>query len=373
MNEKQGKVNELEDAARPVKDRLEEINNIRKALLEEETMLAAKFQELNSSYERQNKELDMLKPTQREAQNQLDQCNKLFQDCEKRSADIASILQNEMRTLQEFESKAKEAHREVHDAEILEQQANEGRNSILQSSDQFNSRVVELEQELRDIQRQIGQFEQGGYGPQFEHKKEEFERCEGEYKNLIEEERNVKGRNDSIGHQIGHLESQLRTAQQSLETSRGHPRKDYASRIRAELETIERDLYNAKTDLPQLDQNPYESELKALERKESEVEAHVYSFWTPQRAPPSLINQLKREAEAVLRAEAALSLERRQKAICDEAKNLSRYHINTAPSIDIDEEARTTLLKEHKDGDRVPDRQIAKTVLEMCEQHHIHG
>jgi hypothetical protein len=83
------------------------------------------------------------------------------------------------------------------------------------------------------------------------------------------------------------------------------------------------------------------------------------------------LDQLKSEAEVVMRAEAALTLERQQESVTADTSRMARYHIMSKPRFDIDKQATKALLSEHTQGKGT--REIASTVLEMCEQHHIHA
>lgn len=88
--------------------------------------------------------------------------------------------------------------------------------------------------------------------------------------------------------------------------------------------------------------------------------------------PPPLRDQMRREAEAVMRAEFAAGLLDRQKHLTEEAKGLARYLVSADTHVQLDDLGAKRLLSEHlTSGERPNYHRIANAVVELSEQKHI--
>jgi chromosome segregation ATPase len=104
-----------------------------------------------------------------------------------------------------------------------------------------------------------------------------------------------------------------------------------------------------------------------LQQKEAEVRGRLMSRTSP--ASPRFTRQLEREAEAILRAEAAASLERKQEAIERDASALSSIRIEKNPHFSLDEEAKARLWSLNEED--TESGAIAQTVLDLVQSKNI--
>ncbi len=104
-----------------------------------------------------------------------------------------------------------------------------------------------------------------------------------------------------------------------------------------------------------------------LQQKEVEIRARLMSRTSP--ASPRFSHQLEREAEAIMRAEAAASLERKQEAIEREASALSSMRIEKNPQLALDEEAKARLWSLNEESAETGT--IAQTVLDLVHSKNI--
>lgn len=147
-----------------------------------------------------------------------------------------------------------------------------------------------------------------------------------------------------VGHgpRIGQLENEIRALQ-------------------GELQQLEQ-----QPPLPQV--NPYSQQLADLEVQRDDLVRRVMDSFRSS-PPQELVDQMQREAEAVMRAELAAGLLTRQVHIESEARSLADLRPNSEPRIVLDDQAKTRLIGEHWEGSDY--RRIASTVVELTEQQHI--
>jgi predicted nucleic acid-binding Zn-ribbon protein len=114
--------------------------------------------------------------------------------------------------------------------------------------------------------------------------------------------------------------------------------------------------------------NPHLPDLDRLQSQEAALRSACWD--AVKRSPSSAIReQLVREAEAVMRAEAAVACTRKQHQVQSEAADLARFHLERTPRVVLDERATDVMLSECTG--RRPKHEIAGIVLDMCEQRHI--
>jgi hypothetical protein len=105
----------------------------------------------------------------------------------------------------------------------------------------------------------------------------------------------------------------------------------------------------------------------ALNAKEAEIQSRLESRSGP--ASPRFLNQLEREAEAIMRAEIAATHERRQEAIDRDANELSKLRLSLHPQVILDEEARRRMWRLNQEtGETGP---IAEQILQLCQTQNI--
>jgi hypothetical protein len=115
-------------------------------------------------------------------------------------------------------------------------------------------------------------------------------------------------------------------------------------------------------------ENPHVRRLNLALAREPEVRSRTWSD-VKCRPSPEMRAQLAREAEAVMRAEAAVACVRKQEQVQREAQDLARFHLNRTPRVVLDDKATNVMLEECA-GPR-PKHEIAGIVLDMAEQRHI--
>lgn len=140
-------------------------------------------------------------------------------------------------------------------------------------------------------------------------------------------------------------------------------------RLSAELASIAGRIDELRDKLQEPEGNPMlEAELAGVEAQRSRVIDEIRKEL--KNDPPAMLtDQLRREAEAVMRAELAAGLCTRQAHIEDEAKNLASLHPSTQPRITLDREAAKALSGQHFDNPDYHD--IASLVVKLAEKHHI--
>lgn len=104
-----------------------------------------------------------------------------------------------------------------------------------------------------------------------------------------------------------------------------------------------------------------------LAEKEIEVKGRLMSRSSP--ASPRFSRQLEMEAEAIMRAEAAAALERKQQAIERETTELSQLRLHRNPRFALDEDAKAKLWNLNEES--VENGVIAQRVLELCQSKNI--
>lgn len=110
-----------------------------------------------------------------------------------------------------------------------------------------------------------------------------------------------------------------------------------------------------------------ESLKQALQAKEKEISGRLMSRTSP--ASPRFTHQLEREAEAIMRAEAAAALEQKQAAIEKEATALSSIRLQKSPQVALDEEAKARLWTLNQEGQETG--AIAQSVLDLVQSKNI--
>jgi hypothetical protein len=106
---------------------------------------------------------------------------------------------------------------------------------------------------------------------------------------------------------------------------------------------------------------------EALAAKEAQIGARLESQTGP--LSQRFTTQLKREAEALMRAQIAAAHESKQEAIDREARELSTLRVSLNPQVAIDREARTRLWKLNQETAETG--QFANQVLELCQSNNI--
>lgn len=145
--------------------------------------------------------------------------------------------------------------------------------------------------------------------------------------------------------------------------------------MEAELADLKDRLANAHVSFESIINavNPFTDKFNELQARMRNLDQQLSSTWK-QNPPLVLREQLAREAEAIMRAEAAAALEKRQSQIKKEADALADIHLAKTPRFVIEPGAADILLKEHQIQQSGPrgNRAIADAVLSMCDQHQIH-
>lgn len=142
-----------------------------------------------------------------------------------------------------------------------------------------------------------------------------------------------------------------------------------------ESDTILRELDSIRTRINDLQSPPSipvnfeapESLKQALEVKEQEIRSRLMNRNSP--TSPRFIHQLEREAEAIMRAEAAAALEKKQAAIEKEATALSSIRLQKSPQVALDEEAKARLWSLNQEGQETG--AIAQSVLDLVQSKNI--
>lgn len=110
-----------------------------------------------------------------------------------------------------------------------------------------------------------------------------------------------------------------------------------------------------------------ESLRNQLNQKEIQIRAQLVSRTNP--TSPRFTRQLEREAEAIMRAEAASALEKKQASIEREASALSSIYVEQNPQLTLDDEAKTRLWSLNEEAAETGT--IAQTVLDLVHSRNI--
>lgn len=372
FRDKEANVHAFEERANQLDQRWVQVDAELKKLQEESIRLQNEYHQVQGDLQKEREELDQIVPHLRDAESQSVRVEQMYRETEQRLEQCISRMTSEEIAARQLDEKATEANDEVKKAFDLRNQATKGKELTSQQLSTRNQQFETIRSELASLQNKIGPKDLSVLDRQLEEKQQECDHANRHYLNIIEELRQAKKDRERIEHQLGGLESQIRQKKAQLEEEVFRGPSEHQEKIRAELDALQAELEAANHHLEETSgTNPFVSQLQALQEQSYQIESKVYSAWTAQNAPKPLLDQLKREAEAVMRAEAALALERQQGQVFQDASTMTRYHISSRPRFDIDEQGKNVLLREHATGTDPKD--IASTVLEMCQQHHIYA
>lgn len=114
--------------------------------------------------------------------------------------------------------------------------------------------------------------------------------------------------------------------------------------------------------------NPYIAQVERLSGQERLIQMQIWEK-IEKNPPLNIKSQLVREAEAIVRAEATASLEKKQSDVVRDAESLARLKFMNSPRLEVDEEASRVLLNELMEPKSSKD--LFESVLNMCDQQHI--
>lgn len=370
---RQEAVNAMEGSLEPLRVRYKEIMAEIARLSEESGRLKSQYDQTERDLMSERTELNRVINNMNPAEQQINQAIEAHRQAEQAFAASVSRAADAYNAAAEFEKKAMEAHAEVHQAKDLEK-------SAITLMDETKNKLTVCHQRLSSCDGEVGQLRNqysGMVNPEvlearIGEKTRELEQLESVYVRTTKDYRDAREKRESLENVCGRVGSRLRSLQSQLEQQAVKGPGSLADRIRADIAGLDRELEKHKSELGSIGGiNPFEQQLMDLRARSSQLEGQIYSSWSAANAPPRLLDQLKREAEVVMRAEAAITLERQQETVLNDASRMTRYHISTKPRFDLDDEAKGTLLREHTENR--PPREIATRVLEMCEQRHIHA
>lgn len=186
---------------------------------------------------------------------------------------------------------------------------------------------------------------------------------------LLEEQRAANGVLNNCTNALRSLKRRWEETESKLGEL---PGEDYGlrqERLSAEMASLMGQIDELRRKLQEPEGNPMlEAELAGVEAQRSRVIDEIREEL--KNDPPAMLTeQLRREAEAVMRAELAAGLCTRQAHIEDEARNLANLHPSTQPRIFLDREAAKALSGQHFDNPDYHD--IASLVVKLAEKHHI--
>lgn len=364
---------DLETADRqagPLRQRLEDVLRQIRALEEEAQGVRGKLGDCDTHQYNLRRQLQDLDGTRQGAESQVASYSEAFNRAEQFLGDCLAFMAQEKKTADQLEAKASEAHAEVVKAHDLQKAAEQGHRLASEQLGLRGSTLENVEKELREVRGELQAVNVPQTDDEIRTQQGEYDRVVAMYRGLLEEQRKIRGERESAEHRIGLIESQLRSLRGKLDQGAFAIAQASFDRLMGEIGSIKADIDKARYELGGVGgANPFEYNLRALHSQASEMESRIYSMWTASNAPAALVDQLKREAEAVMRAEAALTLEKQQEKVVGDARDMTRFRISREPQFDLDDEAKNTLLLEHS-GVSGP-REIASRVLQMCEQHHI--
>jgi chromosome segregation ATPase len=281
---------------------------------------------------------------------------------------------NEVSLIDSFMAKKIEAERERQEAERILKEAESALQNLKPHLDEFTSRQIELESAYVEERGRINSLEA---------ERNEINRFLATQRDLLENGKQRLGplREEfnatnmmliNFGHSISKLNRRLGEIEKQFESRRVNflPRID---QLQNEINDYRNNIGNLEVRLGSLDipeANPYTAQLHSVNSEREQVRARIVENLCA-NPPESLINQMKRETEAVMRAELAEGLHSRQVQIENEAKRLAEVKTADRPGLILDDHAKGRMFGEHLTEKRQDYGHLASVVVELAEQHHI--
>jgi len=317
-------------------------------------------------------DLSVLESDAKQAEERKKQAEELAVIARERQASLRQSLAAALRGLQEAEQRRDEAERERIDTERLYevhyQQHRQGTPSI-------GDRFAGIEQNLMSSINQVAMLEQGLQDRRSRHDsiRNHLWRIDAQLKPILEE-------NNILGAELAKLRQHVGTVQERVSHLQGQLDKISAGANQGEYQRITSEIHRLRSAAASLDDqlrqegtNPHLIQFSQIHQERPLIEERIRE--TMRYHPsPALREQLNREAEAVLRAEAAAALQSRQQRIADETKKLARFQFERHPSIVVDDQATGRIVDSNlPGGEGGTYSDVAAVVVQMVEQQHIHS
>lgn len=352
-------IKERDNKNRTLEEKSKRINTIRseiERLQNELTSLeSSQFEDYNAIYELENQinrydiDLKDAKELVNVSRNNLE-----FLTRERsRISENLSKLENEISELQRARQEAEnEEKRAIELCDEIGKRCNEVKSNSLMQTD----RIEKLNRKALDLQAKL----------------DDFDRVKAEINNTRSSLNQVQNRwNEWRATRRGPVQEEFDNLRSWLSS---HPKIEAVSTNRSQaawndLERVRNRINELQGRYPTIPLNYEDPEqLKiALNNKEAEIQSRLETRSGP--ASPRFLNQLEREAEAIMRAEVAATHERKQEAIERDANELSKLRLSVHPQVNLDEEARRRLWRLNQEtGETGP---IAEQVLQLCQTQNI--
>lgn len=350
--ERESRNRSIEEKATKIESIRNEIERLQKELIDLER---SQYEDYNGIYDLENKinRLDIELKDAKERFNDAKQNANFYAQQRSRNAEKRAKLEQEIGALQQARLEAEnEEKRGVDLCDEIGKRCNEVESASLLQTDRIeklNSKALELRANL-----------------------DNFDRIKNEISDVRSALNQVQSRwNEWRINRRAPLQDEFDNLRNWLNS---HPKFETVStgRSQAVWKDLERvrnrvnELQNRFPNVPANFEDPAQLQ-NALKAKEDEIKKRLASRSGP--ASPRFLNQLEREAEAIMRAEVAATHERKQEAIERDASELSKLRLSLHPQVSLDEEARKRLWRLNQEtGETGP---IAEQVLQLCQNQNI--
>lgn len=315
-------------------------------------------------------EIHCLENDQREAASFYEAAMESQRQIETNSRQANESFAREKKLIEEFMAKKRDAEIEKNKAQTLLGEAESQidrimtrRTDILRHVENAQNRLCEHDSHWNQLE-----MERSRLAEQIRNLEDQLSFAKTQLQGLVEERRSAIEFMNNCTNSIRFLTRQMTDLQASMQ-SLPTRQEDRIRGLMAEIEQHRNrvDELWRQYNMPE-ENNPFKERLQTLEyEKDSLINRVKEDLY---KNPPSeLTDQLKREAEAIMRAELAAGLYSRQVLIREETKELSQVRPVHEPRFSIDQQATGRLFGEHLES--ADYRRIASTVVEMAEQSHI--
>ena len=354
---------------------IEGLNNKRAALRREIERLMQEEADVIRQVEDFHNKMDMIPEEEARLSADISQIQVNLEAAKGTTAELDNSVKSYRETLADYERRLPgisksltEAREEVATAErlisqyiaqisVTERSSMDYQNAIPPLEAQIASTTNAIDVLTNDLASVTNTLDQNDW--QLQELNQDFSRFQATWGEL----RNQKSAAERNYNESMRVYEELRRRYEAIPTITESPQlSDHLMQIRAQIADIEARFGGFPVT------NPHIGEVDSLKRRAMEIRNQA---WERVQANPSqqLRDQLAREAEAVMRAEATASLEKKQSEIVRGTEDLASLKLQSAPRLEVDNEASQVLLNELMEPR--PRRHVFETVLNMCDQKHI--
>lgn len=350
--------------------RRDELQRQIEQLLREQTRV---IDQMNQTATRENailEEIRCLENDQREASSFYEAAVESQRRIEGASRQSNESFAKEKQLIEEYMVKKREAEAEKNRAQGLLKDVESQMDRLLPRRSELSSQLDAVQSSYAGHDAHLNQLENDKVylGEQIRGLQDQISAVKYQVQTLQEERRSATEFMNNCTNSIRFLNQQMADLQASF--------KALPTRQEDRIRALQAEIGHHQTSMDELSRqlnmprelNPHVGRLQAIEADKDRVISHVKEE-LHSNPPMELTDQLKREAEAIMRAEFASGLYARQVQIRNETKELSQLRAVHEPRFSFDQQATGRLFGEHLQG--ADYRRIASTVVELAETSHI--